>query len=258
MRPSSRLVVAGASLIAIGSFVACGGSSATTPTPRRTATPLPTSTVTTSPSTPTPSPKPTATVTPSPKPTITPTPTPTQVACVDQNLPGTYTTMFVLGNYAPSSGAFTGISGSVYAVVPYSPATATPSPVPTPTATPIGIPIYSWSGIYTVNGSQGPIVNGCVAMVVTQNGQPFFPSSPNSGFSLEFPQFAGGYTFPKSNPGGAVTIFSVATSSTGGIGTFQLDNGSSGTVVLGPRLPGILDSARLRGHSTPFDSRLPF
>jgi hypothetical protein len=239
-----QLASAGTALAAILSSVACGGSSSYQQTVPQSVSPTPT-----------------PIGTPTPIPTPTPTPNPS-LTCVNQALPGTYTSMTLYATYNPSTGVFSvDPSNAVFAVNLFSPVSATPTPLPSPTPTPMGIPVYLWSGIYAVNGGAGPIANGCFAIAATQSGGPLPGQSADSGVAIGFPMFSQPSTFGPVIASGSVTSLSVTLTANGGSGSFTLRTSSSqtisGTLAVGQRQTGTLDKIR-PGRALPLAARFPF
>ena len=234
MRSSSLLTV-GAGIVVIGSFVACGGGSTTTPTPVRSASPTPSSHGTSPPPiTPTPG---------TPTPTASPTAAPTgALACVNQAVPDSYTLLEVGATYNQQTGSFTyDPSTSGWSAVYYSNELPTPTPsptpsgpTPTPTATASPLALYAWAGVYNVSGVPGySITNGCFAVVTTQSGMPF-PSNPDNADAIGYPQFNQAVEFEFA-ASGHITSITLNANQNGGSGAFKLDNGGSGTIAIGPR-----------------------
>jgi hypothetical protein len=151
-------------------------------------------------------------------------------------------TIYVTGELAPSGGSLTNASGTWSrgvvslstvpppgtVVVTASVSTAPPMPMPT------NSPLFFYSGTYTVNSKFGQTI-GCMQMSASQG-----PVGTGVNANLWNAQGAG-WAFGPPGVGtnisaaasGAITALTLSVSPSGtGVGSFTLDDGSSGTIAI--------------------------
>ena len=76
-------------------------------------------------------------------------------------------------------------------------------------------------------------MNGCIAIVTTQDGKPF-PLSHDNATGVGYPQIAAKVKIHVLETG-RIRELKLRADSNGGSGTFTLDDGASGTITLGAR-----------------------
>lgn len=152
--------------------------------------------------------------------------------------------------YTQTVGQYTVSNYTAPTPTPVPTATPTLGPTATPTTTPTPRAYYIYSGTYAAPGfSATPSAggaggaggaqtvsptSGCAFLITTQDGSALTTGSTANANANGFPSFA---TAPNATffANGALTSATITLGPSGGNGTFALDNGTSGTIVLTSR-----------------------
>ncbi|GAC1441145.1 MAG: hypothetical protein NVSMB59_00620 [Vulcanimicrobiaceae bacterium] len=187
----------------------------------------------------------------------TPLPTPTgpvSQCTTPSTLPGYYTSIVTQGSVVGSTYTSTRNTWSADFYTAATPAptpspTTTPTlgPTPAPTTTPTPRALYVYSGTYTVKsfsatpappatgGAQTiATTNGCAFLIATVDGQPLF-APPDNAFGSGSPNFGTTLTNQVNFATGSLVLPPFTLTSAGGMGTFTLDNATTGSVTFTSR-----------------------